>query len=259
MRKRILGLGLIVTMLVTSLVGCGSDEEKDPLLSESKETLVASIHDKDDQIAILNTKVSDLETLLKGVTGEDVPPTAISTIGDGTGRLSFNSYKNTITFPELLMYPNSISTPAENKIYIVDEVGFTPSSNWVLKMDGTTVELEHSNGITGTIKVVAYDDMYDPEILKVRIQEWVDTLPPDELMQYTKIFVADNFSGYDVLSSSSMIDAENAVLRIGMTAFGKKAISYAFVYRGEADSVKDEAVKSLISSIEMNGSKLTME
>ncbi|MBO5386780.1 MAG: hypothetical protein J6A59_01370 [Lachnospiraceae bacterium] len=257
MKRRLLSMLLLVT-LISCVTGC-EDKDQDPLLSESKETLVAAIHSYEDDIAGLITEVEDLEIKLKGVTGEDVPPEAISTIGDGTGRLSFNSYKDTITFPELLMYPEALSTPALNDVYITDNVSFTPTANWVMKLDGTTTELEYTDEITGTIKVVAYDTMYDIEILKARLQEWVDTLPPDEKMQWTKMFVADNFCGYDILSKESMIDAEPAVVRIGMFAYGQKAVSYAFVYRGENSPLKDEAIKNIITSIEINKHPLEME
>lgn len=258
MRKKLLSILLVIT-LVAGISGCSKDEDKDPLLSESKETLVDAIHSQEDEITGLITEIEDLEIKLKGVTGEDVPPEAISTIGDGTGRLSFNSYKNTITFPELLMYPEALSTPALNDVYITENVSFTPTANWIMKLDGTTTELEYTDEITGTIKVVAYDTMYDIEILKARLQEWVDTLPPDEKMQWTKIFLADNFCGYDILSKESMIDAEPAVIRIGMFAYGQKAVSYSFVYRGENSPLKDEAIKNIITSIEINKHQLEME
>lgn len=258
MKKKIIALVLIgVTIL--SLSGCKKDSDRDPLLDESKDSLVAMIRDQQTQINNYATEVEDLESKLKGVLGEDVPPEAISTIGDGTGRLTFNSYKNTITFPELFMYPDCISAPADDRVSIVNGVTFSPSSNWVINLDGTTAEVEHTNSITGTFKVVAYNDVYDKEILKIKIDEWLATLPPDEAVQYTRIFVADNFCGYDVLSQNSMIDEEPAVIRVGMIAYGQKAVSYAFVYRGEADPIKNEAVKSLISSIQINTSELRME
>lgn len=241
------------------MLGACGNGDKDPLFSESKESLVAMVRDQQAQLNENATTITDLETKLKGVTGEDVPPEAISTIGDGTGRLTFNSYKNTITFPELFMYPDGAAIAAANSVSIVNGVSFAPSSNWVINMDGTTVEVEHKNSITGTIKVVGYTDVYDKEILKIRLDEWVATLPPDEAIQYTKLFVADNFSGYDVLSQNSMIDSENAVIRVGMVAYGQKAVSYAFVYRGEADTIKDEAITSLITSLQLNGQPVTME
>lgn len=254
--KKIVAVGLIAST-VLGLSGCNKD--KDPLLSESKEDLVAMIYDYQSQVQDNITTIQDLETKLRGVTGEDIPPEAISVIGDGTGRLSFNSYKNTIQFPELFMYPDGVPTPADNRVNIVNGVAFVPSSNWVINLNGTTVEVEHVNEITGTLKVVAYSEMYNQEILKVRLDEWVATLPPDEAIQYTKLFVSGNFCGYDVLSANSMIDAEPAVIRVGMLAYGQKAVSYAFVYRGEQDSVKDEAIMSLITSITMNNSAVTTE
>ena len=73
------------------------------------------------------------------------------------------------------------------------------------------------------------------------------------------MFIADNFCGYDILSKESMIDAEPAVVRIGMFAYGQKAVSYAFVYRGENSPLKDEAIKNIITSIEINKHPLEME
>ena len=258
MRKRAIILGLVLGLTVTSLAGCGSKNE-DPLLKESKQSLVEMINNQNLQIDGLLAELDKKETLLKGITGEDIPPDAISVMGDGTGRLTLNSYKGTITFPELFIYPSGVSIPADGRISIVNGVAFAPSSNWTINLNGATAEIEHNNGISGMIKAVGYEDRYNLEVLKVELDKWLETLPPDDQIQYTKIFVADNFCGYDVLSANSMIDGENAVIRVGMVAFGQKAVSYAFVYRGEQDSVKDEAVRSLIRSMEINTAKFVME
>ena len=106
-RHRIIAIVLAMLMSL-SLVSCGNDEVQDPLMEESKETLVDMVNTLNTENGNYLNRISELETMLRGVQGEEVETSGITEMGDGTGRLTFNEFSNgTVVFPNPLVYPDA--------------------------------------------------------------------------------------------------------------------------------------------------------
>lgn len=242
---------LLISIALGSLSGCSDD--KDPLLSEKKQTLVDMINNQNDAMIEYIERIDELELLLKGVQGDNVDTPAISEIGDGTGRLTFNSVESIIKLPVALQYPKAVEAPNTSKILISEAVSIKPTSNWLIKMSGSKVEVEHPNGISGKISV-GYLDREAQRTLADSLQEYLakeffSSLPP-ETVNYSRLHIKDTWVGIDA-TSHTFINSEDARIRCGILGFGEVAVQYMLVYKGDTDGTKDELISSLVNTIEV--------
>lgn len=71
----------------------------------SKDDLKGIIYNLQDQVYSLQNEVNEKTTLLEGVQTNTDPSTGISTMPDGTGRLTFNQFTDgTVLFPKALQF-----------------------------------------------------------------------------------------------------------------------------------------------------------
>lgn len=248
--RRILALS-IASLTLIGLTGCGNENE-DPLMSESKESLVAMVNEGNARENEYLTKITELETLLKGVQGEEVKTSGIEVMDDGTGRETFVSVDGQITFPVEFNYPGATqATSEETCIKINEAFSVRPTSNWTIKMDGASISLYHTSGISGKITV----GKRDRDVQKTTLDElkaymndtFFSELPP-ESVKYSTIFINGTEFGWDA-SSHTFIDSEDARLRCGLIGYSDQSLQYFFVYKGEEDSAKNEVIVSLLQTI----------
>lgn len=248
--NKILAL-LLASITLISLAGC-SNEDEDPLMSESKETLVAMINEGNTRETEYLTRITELETLLKGVQGEEVQTSGIEVMGDGTGRETFISTDGQITFPVEFNYPGATqATNEETCVNINEAFSVKPTSNWTVKVDGASIELYHTSGISGKITA----GKRDREVQKTTVGDlktymsdtFFSELPPESI-KYSTIFINGTEFGWDA-SSHTFIDSEDAMLRCGLIGYSDQSLQYFFVYRGEDDSAKNEVILSLLQTI----------
>lgn len=257
MKKKLLSISLVGVLVLSTLTGCGStgDELKDEINKMSKSQLREGYYNLYQNYEQLTQDYTDLETVLHGIQNEEAPSAAIGITGDGTGRYTFNSTDSKIIFPVTFMYPEAEQVAPNGSISIVKDVSVGVNSNWIYKLTGSALELENSSGISGTIKVSKINYNYSSdEIQNEVLAPWFEELPPSEL-KYTKIFI--NNTDYGVQAKTpTMIDSEDAYLTCGMVGFGNYAITYIFVYRGQQDPNKDEAILATVKSITIGGNSL---
>lgn len=257
MKRKLLSLLLISTLAMSMLVGC-SDNVEEQFKGKSKEEIISMYKDLETAYATLDTSYNDLYTLYNGIQSENSPTPAIGITGDGTGRFTFNSVDSKIIFPTTFQYPDSTQVAADGLINIVTNVTIQPGTNWIAKLNGTTLELEHSSGISGTIKVGSQNYMYSAEELQTQVlSQWFVGLPPSNIT-YSNISVGGNAYGCQAVTPTT-IDSEDAYLRCGMFAEGNYSITYVFVYRGTKDINKDESVANLLNSLSINGVDIIIE
>lgn len=258
MKKRVTSIILIAVLVMTTLAGCGEKKEltlEQQVKKMSKADLQKNYLAIYDQYESVCAENDDLRTMLSGIQNEEVPSAAIGITGDGTGRFTFNSTDSKIIFPTTYQYPNAEQIAPNGEISIVKDVAVGVNSTWIYKLTGANLELEHSSGISGTIKVSKIGSNYPVDILQSDVMEpWFEGLPPSEL-QYTKIFV--NNQAYGVQAKTpTLIDSEDAFITTGMLGFGTYSVTYIFVYRGLQDSSKDESINNVVNSIRINNNSL---
>lgn len=257
-KLKILSL-LTASAVAIALAGCsGGGDSSDEYSGKSKEELISMCKQWDEAYTNLNNQYNELSILYNGIQSEKSPTPAIGITGDGTGRFTFNSVDSKIIFPSSFQYPDSDQAVANGAINITSDVTATPGSNWVFKINNTTLELEHSNGISGTIKVGKSGFQYTSDELQTQVlSQWFQGLPPSDIT-YSKITCADSPTGCQAVTPTT-IDSENAYLRCGMVAYNNVCITYVFVYRGEKDPNRDESIASVLNSITIQGCKLIVE
>lgn len=244
MIKRVIYLVTTGVLLATVITGCG----KDPISKLSKSELVARVNQDIADIQEKDTRVEELETLLKGVQEEDGPTSSISSIEDGTGRLTFNSINNKIIFPVDLAYPNSTQAANTSCINITDTISISPTNNWTVVMDGATAEFNHTNGVTGIIRAGAITEMVEGDVLQETVMSPFFAEFPPEKITYSKIFLDDNCWGIDGKTATS-VNSNPAYIRCGVFGFGETCFTYMFLYEGDNDPGKDETILSMLKTM----------
>lgn len=261
MSKRILAVILALAAMTSLLTACSKDENADPLLEEDKEFLVESIRMLESDVDSAYLRIEELETMLKGVQGETVKKAAITEFSDGTGRETMNSFDSIVTLPVPFEYPNSVQSYNTSAVSVSESVNIKPSSNWMVNLSGTEVQLEHtSSKISGVIKVGAIDRLAERvqvAALTEHMNTFFSNLPPENIT-YKRLYVNANWMGMDA-SSHTFIDEEDAQLRCGMLGYGDLCVTYMFAYKGEADSSKDELILTLLQTMKIMNQELRVE
>lgn len=258
MRKyKILSLIIAVSVLLNA---CGGTARIDgDYTTYSKEDLLAELSTLQQSYEDKKTELEQTQETLKQLSADGTVTPAITTTGDGTGRFTFNSKDSKIIFPSSFVYPGSESMLPDGKINIVSTVNVRPSSTWITRINGSALELENtSTGISGTIKVnnstqVIEQGKMEDEVLK----PWFDQMNLTTLT-YTDIFAEQNIVGKQA-ETPIMIDSENAYLVCGMALVNGVAVTYIFVYRGNMDTTKSDLIKTVLNSINIEGSELTVQ
>lgn len=248
--KKYMGALAVSLLSLSMLTGCGDkdleyeDMNKDQLLEE-----VYALEAKNQSLFVENAQYRSLLTVLDS-SGSTAP--AISTMNDGSGKLTFNTYDSKMIFPSTFVYPESKEISANTKIVLADNFSVSPSNGWITKLNGASLELEHSNGVSGLIKIGSIDDVYlmdkfEDEVMK----PWFDQVT-NETVVYSDIFVNKRKWGTQAKVPIN-IDGEKAYLKAGMYGIGDYSVQYVFVYRGANDPAKDEIIDSLLNSMVLLG------
>ena len=249
----------MVGITVTSLAGCGGNSD-DPLSKMSKSELIEQCNSLQDRVIQLGDELDNLKRINAGIQSETEVTAAIDVTGDGTGRFTFNSIDSKIIFPVSFQYPNSTTVPGDGSVSIVNDVTITPTSNWISKLNGTTLELENTDsGISGTIKIGRQNYIFTSSDLKTQVlEQWFAELAPSQV-NYTDITVAGQAYGIQATTPTT-IDTEDAYLRCGMLATGNGyCATYVFVYRGKEDATKNESITNLLNSLKIGGSDIIVQ
>lgn len=257
MKKRLISTALVVAMLASLLTGCGGDGSE--LSKMSKKDIIKQYNSLVETYNATTDELEQTKASLEALSMDGTVTSAITTIGDGTGRFTFNSTDSKIIFPSSFAYPNSQPIVPDGSITITTGVTVVPSSTWITRINGSALELEQStNGISGTLKVSSITEQLPvDQLLTDVLQPWFDTVSFNNV-KYTDIFV-DTTSFGKQAETPIMIDSENAYLICGMVGLGNYAVTYVFVYRGNEDTTKSELIKNIINTVSINGNKLLIQ
>lgn len=260
MKKRLFSL-MLVTAIIMSSAGCGNKAEKveGDYNTYSKDELIEEVNFYKDNYSALEEQNAEMRELIKAVDGEAEKSTAISKVGDGSDRLSFNSINNEIVLTDAFKYPGSTQVNPDGFLAITSNVICKPTSNWVCKLDSTKLEVEHkSSGISGVISVGTITEMYTIEELRDYVmKDWLSKIPIDNIKNSTMYI--NTLSCGVMARGTTLINEEDAVIKCGMVSDGSMTVALMFTYKGSIDANKEEIVDSLISTLELNGGQLTIE
>lgn len=253
-------LAVILAMIsVISLAGCKKeDPNQDPLMLESKETLVAMINDASENELYYLDKIAELEERIKGKVSSSNTTSGIGEVSAGI-ELTFNTINGKIVFPNEFNYPGSAQAPNTSSLSVSEAVKIKPTSNWTVKLTGSKVELSHSSGISGVITVGYLSreaQRQQTDLKQYLLDNFFAELPPNEI-KFSSLHLDDVPFGVDCVSPTT-IDEESAMLRCGMLGYGEISMQYFFVYTGERDSAKDETILSLMRTLKVWETELSI-
>lgn len=254
--KRILALILVMISMV-SLVGCGG-KDRDPLMSESKETLVEMINRASEDEVYYVEKIEELEERIRGQVSSSPVTSGIGEIGAGI-ELTFKTIDSKIIFPTEFNFPGSEQAPSTSSLNVSEAVKIRPTSNWTFKVTGTGVELSHNSGITCVMTTGKLDSGKYVErsvIEEHLLDNFFSELPPSKVA-FSSLHIDDAIFGVDSVCSTT-IDEGPAMLRCGMLAYGELTFHYFFVYLGERDVAKDEVILSLMRTVTIWDNELSI-
>lgn len=255
--KRKIAAVIAVTLAIAMFSGCKKDD--DPIYGgKSREEVIDMCNNLMSQLDTVQAQYNDLLDLYNGIQSEQKPTAAISMMSDGSSRYTFNSVDGKIVFPKPFEYPNSEFTPGNGAVSIVQGVSIQPTPNWTFKISSSTMTLEHTDGISGTIKVAKQNYLYTSEQLQNEIfPDFFKELPASSIV-YSNIAINSAKLGCQAVSPT-LIDGEKAFIRCGMLGLDNKCVTYTFVYKGDQDVTKDESITSLLNSMQINGATILIE
>lgn len=256
MNKRATCLLLVITTLMTTLTGCG---EEGRFSGMSKTDIIAEYEALEADYLAQTEQLVQTQNSLDALSKDGTVTEAITVMGDGTGRFTFNSTDSKIIFPNSFVYPNAQAIAPDGSITITSGVTVSPSSTWITRINGSSLELEQStNKISGTIKVNSIVEQLPADTLLTDVlQPWFDTVSYSGV-DYTDIFVGTTSFGKQA-ETPIMIDSENAYLVCGMVGLGSYSVTYVFVYRGTEDVTKNELIRNVINTVKINGNALLVQ
>lgn len=263
---RFISLLSALMLSATTLTACGEKHvHDDPMYNgKSWDEVVALCQQANLDRAAAVSEKERLESELSAYkNNENGDKAAISVVDDGTNRMSFYSNDSKIIFPSSFEFPGSVKATSNGSISIVENVGIAPGANWIQRSSGATLDLEHTTGISGTIKIGKLNEItgyYNFNTLKADIMEpWAAGLPLSTGVTYSEITDNATNSIGCAASTPTLIDSENAVLKFGMLSVQDLTLVYVFVYRGTQDVSKDESIANLLNSINIYGNNIIVD
>lgn len=257
MKNNLIKVLTITLIIATLFTGC-KKEDDESYESMSKDELISEINNLLDERNSLLVENSKYKSTLNSIDSFKSSAPAISAMKDGSGNLTFTTYDSTMIFPSSFAYPETCEISGNSSISIVPNITIVPTDNWICKLNGATLQLEHTTGISGTVKVGQISKLYDKEKLQSDVMSpWFSGITSGSVM-YSNIFMKGISWGTQA-QTKIFIDEEPAYLKCGMIGFGNYSVIYTFVYRGEQDQTKDESVDLLINSLNILGQDVTVD
>lgn len=255
--KRLVNTVVILGMLV-AIAGCSSEEPVD-LMKEKKETVVNMYNDLLQSYNSLTVEYNELNSKLSNVYADKQLNPGVTSVGDGSGNLTTHSVNEKIEFNSPLTYPNSSSVEASSSINITDNVSVIARDNWTTKLYNSTVELEHSSGISGNISVERINEYISGGNMKdLILTPWIEETTK-EPVEYNNIFINNTVLGYQGRTQILIDETNKSTMTCGIAGNNNIAVSYVFVYDGDSDSVKNELIKGIVESVSIADVKLKLE
>lgn len=257
MKKRLERLA-VVLMLGTVLVsGCGN-ANSDELMKEKKENLVTMYRTMESEYNNLSSEYDKLQAKVDDMYKNEELNPGITSLGDGSGDLTLNSVSNRVEFNSPLEYPESTTVSTSSAIDIVTGVTVVARDNWITRLSNSTLELQHSSGISGSINISNVSEyMQDGTVKDDVLTPWVSQIATENV-EYTNIFVDDDIWGAQA-KAPILVDGQNGRMVCGVVPYGSYVATYIFVYDGDIDGTKEELIKNVLNSVNMFGENIVVE
>lgn len=243
-----IGVLTAIACMSVSLIGCG-DKTVMKQKAEIKQ-LKATIESQTATISQLNEDIKGLgitevkhDSSLKEVEGSKVPV--------------FETIDGKIVFPTKLEMPNSTEAANNSNIMIGNKYKFTPSNNWMMRLQGSTLELSHPSKVWGNMKAITIANELPSDMLKTLLQGFYKKFPATTIT-YRDVFIDGRNSG--MMSKAPItVDDKPYVVNVGVIQKGEYAMLLLFASEEDGTGVQQELIDLLISSGQYGDYKISLE
>ena len=240
-------LSLVAFLLLLLLAACGD--------SKKYEEEIAALQS---QVESLQNIKANLEQQLQDMTIQEVKPESSLRQVEGSVVPIFETIDGVIKFPNPLVLPNSKDDVNNSTIRIGSRYTVTPSSNWRLSLDGTTLNVAHPSKIWGSLKSVTYTgDGLTEEDMRSILQSFFKGFPGTTLT-YRKLYIDDRLTGL-LVRAPIEVDQKEYVVNVGVNARNEYGFLMLFAYEKTDDAVQQELVDLLIRSMKFGDSSVKLE
>lgn len=293
--KRLISLLLLVSVLASLLVGCGSagtgNETIDKMSKKELGTaLVRALKDRSsykEATVELQGQIDDLNKKVQGVQLADPVFPAIDKVEDGTGRVTFKKPGTYVKLPDPMRVPGDVPAEVNNLISMGGDTGIkmTMVPVWSYRIEGNKLWVSSSTGVYGVIVIGKMNSVLDMSLLSTLF----DGSPgqaeeKDQWDRIVKPYIAkseglkksvpadpgkgagkdgqiswnNKVVGRQVLLNTT-VEGKSSVFRAGAFAAQSNSVMYAFMYETELDESKEAIILALVQAITIQNVKVAVE
>lgn len=213
----------------------------------------------EEQVASLKSQNEKLQVEKDGLTvTEESVESSLSTV-EGETVPSFKKIDGLIKFPNKMTVPNGTTDVNTSVVRVGSIFEFSPTSNWLIKQDGSTVEFNHPSKIWGKIQSVMVEEDYTDESfdMKGHVQQFFDGFPKTNI-SYQRIYLTESVVG--MLGTAKIkVDDEDYVVTAGYMAPSEYGAIFLFAYKDDKSGVQKELIESLLTSGKYGEENLQVE
>jgi hypothetical protein len=215
----VLGVVVLLTLLTSLIQGDGSK-----LSAEEYEKRL-----KDNATTILN-----LQQELDDAKNKAVEVVSSSSLTEINGVKTFRTINDKFILPTTVEVPDSTIDSGVSRLQVGSRFVFIPSESWVISLNGVTVNLSHSGGITGSIKALKVKNVLSESDMTNIIRSAFDKFPTSSI-EFRKLFIDDRVAG---ISGSCITEIDNKpfVVTIGYLNRSENALMFGFKYDSRTNS-----------------------
>ncbi|MFL8710813.1 hypothetical protein Q3304_08605 [Clostridioides sp. GD02377] len=249
MEKKKKTIILITTLLSSCVLFTGCDKRVSQLKSENKK-LNQNIESKDRIIGQLQKDIRGLKIT------EESPTTSLRSV-EGSSVPEFVTIDGKIEFPTRLEMPNS--TEAVNNSYILlgNKYRFVPSNNWLVKLQGNTLDCSHPSRVWGNLKAIGMKEEIQKDVLKEMLKSFFNSFPATNIT-YREAFIDSRNAGL-IANAPITVDKKQYAVNVGVIQKGEYGVLILFVYEDDKSGVQQELIDLLISSGSYADYKISLE
>lgn len=177
----------------------------------------------------------------------------------GAGNYEFQTIDSRIKFPSALTLQGSNIDSNQTLVRVGSQFIFTPSNNWIVQLNGTTVNFAHPAKIWGTVKAITanYDQAPNAEFYRQNIQNFYRGFPKTNIV-YKRLFLGDTVRGM-ISTANITVDKKPHVINAGVVYRNGFGILFIFDYEDNKQGTQQELLDLLLSSASISGEQLKIE
>lgn len=245
MNKGYKGIIVLASAMIL-LSGCGNSDSWKAKAKAGEEKITA-----------LHAQVDDLQFKLDSMVVTEVTQDTSLQVIEGSKVLEFKYIDDKLILPNKLQLPFSFEDVNNSHVMVGSMFKFKPSSNWVSRLEGTTLHLNHPSKIRGVIKSVGSKERVEEGAMKDIIQPFFADFPSTTI-NYRSLFVDDYTTGI-MARADIQVEGKKHMLSAGFVTLGEYGLLFSFEFEDDGSGTQEELIDLLLSSGRYGDMSLKLE